>query len=294
MTVMRPAHPPIVEKVHFDGTSSLTVREFKLPAFSYPWHRHPEVELTWIIEGEGLRYVGDSVETFQPGDFCLIGSNLPHAWLSTSPKRGVKARSLVVQFDTDWLGDALLQLPEFTFLSRLLAKAAHGLSFAAAVGAETGRKMRAATGSTLRLTALLEILHTLDQAKARPLSLAAWSDSRAQGSDPRFSVILEYLAKHARDEVSHAELARLIGLSPSALSRLFQRVMGKTFQGYLTDLRLSLACRDLLTTDKTVSEIAYGAGFGNLSNFNRSFRLRRGITPSDFRLWTKPILHLHS
>src|SRR5580692_12119407 len=90
---------PIFEEVPFVGPVSVAVREFEFPAFRFPWHRHPEVELTWILEGSGLRCVGDSVEPFQAGDFCLLGPNLPHAWLSAPTKTSGRARSLVIQFD---------------------------------------------------------------------------------------------------------------------------------------------------------------------------------------------------
>ena len=70
---MRLPHQPLLEHIPLSGPASLTVREFKEPAFKYPLHQHPEIELTWILKGSGLRYVGDSVEPFHAGDFCLLG-----------------------------------------------------------------------------------------------------------------------------------------------------------------------------------------------------------------------------
>ena len=44
----------------------------------------------------------------------------------------------------------------------------------------------------------------------------------------------------------------------------------------------------LVDTSSSVSEICYACGFNNLSNFNRTFKSRRGYTPRDFRaLFTK-------
>ncbi|MCX6969456.1 MAG: helix-turn-helix domain-containing protein, partial [Verrucomicrobia bacterium] len=43
------------------------------------------------------------------------------------------------------------------------------------------------------------------------------------------------------------------------------------------------ACRQLLESKRTISEIAFDVGFGNLSNFNRAFRLARGMAPGEFR-----------
>jgi AraC-like DNA-binding protein len=274
---------PLLEKVPFAGPSSVAVREFHLKAFTYPWHQHLEVELTWILKGSGLRYVGDSVEPFHEGDFCLLGSNLPHMWISPESPRPRGVRSLVVQFDPQHWG-GYLQLPEMSRIRDLFERASRGLRF----GSKTAERLRAKilerTSPLFRFTALLEILEELSSSRdAEPISLAPWPRDMRSRNDPRISKVLEYVVAHAGEPVSQESAARLVRLSPAAFSRFFRRAMGKTFQSYMTDLRLSEACRQLLETDRTISEIAYASGFGNLSNFNRSFRLARGMPPGEFR-----------
>jgi AraC-like DNA-binding protein len=275
---------PILEEIPLMGPISIAVRDFELPAFRYPWHRHPEVELTWILEGSGLRYVGDSVEPFQAGDFCLLGSNLPHAWLSApSPGRG-RARSLVIQFDPARLKSAFQLLPEFAGISRLLEHAVHGLSFDRELGLRLRRERLRHTSALLRFTALMEILDELARYPgARALSLAPLARDKRLNSDSRIQRVLAHLTDHIAESISQAQYARLAGLSPAAFSRFFLRAMGRTFQSYVSDLRLSIVCRHLLETDWSVSEIAFAAGFANLSNFNRSFRILRGMSPREFR-----------
>jgi AraC-like DNA-binding protein len=61
---------------------------------------------------------------------------------------------------------------------------------------------------------------------------------------------------------------------------------GKTFSQFLIDQRLARAHRmlsDPRLSERTISAIAYEAGFGDVSNFNRVFRRRYGETPSDMR-----------
>lgn len=281
---MKRIAPPLLEAIPLSGASSLAVREFNVPAFTHPWHRHPEVELTWILEGEGLRHVGDSVEPFRAGDFCLIGANLPHCWLSSAaPRRRARARSLVVQFDPTRLGESFWSLPECARITDLLERAARGLRFEPDLGKRLAATWASATTPVLRLATLLATLDELAAAEARPLSLAAWTRTDRAEADPKLRRVLTYLGENVGEAVSQAAVARLVRMSPAAFSRFFRRAMGKTFQAYLTDLRLGLACRRLLDTDDRVSEIAFAAGFGNLSNFNRAFRRSRNMSPREFR-----------
>lgn len=282
---MKPISQTLIEDVPLTGAVSVAVREFDLTAFTHPWQRHPEVELTWILEGEGLRHVGDSVEPFKAGDFCLIGANLPHAWLSRKSSRGNgRARSLVVQFDPARFGEAFWALPEFAKIVRLMNRASRGLCLDRALGERLAKRFASGEAPLMRLTALLEVLHAISRSPgARALSLSTWKNPERSGADPTVRRVLAHLSEHAGQPVSQADVARLAGMSPSAFSRFFRREVGKTFQVYLADLRLGIACRQLLETDRRVSEIAFAAGFGNLSNFNRLFHRSRGVAPREFR-----------
>jgi AraC-like DNA-binding protein len=72
-------------------------------------------------------------------------------------------------------------------------------------------------------------------------------------------------------------------MSPQSFSRFFKHAFSKTFIDYVNDLKIYNACRTLLETDQTVTEIAYASGFNNLSNFNEHFRRRKEVTPSQYR-----------
>lgn len=279
---------PLFEEVPRIGPASFTLREFRLPAFTYPWHRHPEVELTWIIRGSGFRYVGDSVEPFQEGDFCLLGPNLPHAWLSAKSSPDTDVCSLVVHFDREHLVAPWLHLPELAGVGPLLDRAARGLRFDERLGVALREKLVSRPTSALRLTSLVEILVELSTTTpVQTLTAAPWSTQDVMRGDRRLARVLNYLNEHANESIQQAEVARAVRLSPSAFSRFFQKHMGRTFQSYLTEVRLSRACRQLIETNLTVSEIAFASGFGNLSNFNRSFRLRRGMSPTEYRIGSR-------
>ena len=80
-------------------------------------------------------------------------------------------------------------------------------------------------------------------------------------------------------------LAARHGISTRYLHRLFEGE-GTTCARFVLDRRLALAhrrLRDPRFAGRTISSIAHDAGFGDLSYFNRTFRRRYDITPSDAR-----------
>jgi len=82
-----------------------------------------------------------------------------------------------------------------------------------------------------------------------------------------------------------AQVAQHVGVSPRHAQRLFEQV-GTTFTDFVLEQRLLLARKLLLNPskhDSKISAIAYDAGFGDLSYFNRAFRKRFGATPSELR-----------
>jgi AraC-like DNA-binding protein len=79
------------------------------------------------------------------------------------------------------------------------------------------------------------------------------------------------------------ELAELAGLSPFHFLRVFEQITGATPHQFLIRTRLRMAATRLLESDASVLDIALDAGFGDVSNFNRSFRREFGCAPLAFR-----------
>jgi transcriptional regulator GlxA family with amidase domain len=88
----------------------------------------------------------------------------------------------------------------------------------------------------------------------------------------------------AAEPLSLADMARRAGLGRYHFLRAFRAATGTTPHQYLIAARLRRAARLLLTTALPVTEVALEAGFGDLSNFIRTFRRAAGRSPRAFRL----------
>lgn len=91
-----------------------------------------------------------------------------------------------------------------------------------------------------------------------------------------------FLDEHPEEPAGLEALADAAELSPYHFLRVFRSVLGVTPHQYAIRARLRHAAR-LLTSDASVTRIAYAVGFGDLSHFVRSFRRAAGVSPSRFR-----------
>jgi AraC family transcriptional regulator len=96
-----------------------------------------------------------------------------------------------------------------------------------------------------------------------------------------------WLDAHSRAPVDLESTAREAGLSPFHFLRLFTKVLGVTPHQYLVRSRLRHAARLLASDTGSITEIALDVGFGDLSNFVRTFHRAAGLSPRAFRLAAK-------
>lgn len=91
------------------------------------------------------------------------------------------------------------------------------------------------------------------------------------------------LAAAWNEDLSAAELAREVGVSPSQLSRLFNRHLGSSVPEHRNALRIEHARRMLATTGESITATAFACGFNNLTHFHRVFTRLVGMPPSAYR-----------
>lgn len=100
---------------------------------------------------------------------------------------------------------------------------------------------------------------------------------------PEMHAAKQYVCARLRESLSLAEVAAHVHLSPSYFSDLFHRSEGVNFVAYVQQQRIREACAQLESTRSTITEIAFGCGFNNLTHFNRVFRKFQDCSPRQYR-----------
>lgn len=100
---------------------------------------------------------------------------------------------------------------------------------------------------------------------------------------PALVGVLEKMAETVEAPLSRSAMARVAGVSPRHLDRLFARQMGSTFSAEYRALRLDHAMRLLRQSALGVAEIAFATGFSSAGHMTRQFKTRFGTTPREAR-----------
>ena len=260
--------------------------------FTYPLHQHKEFELNFIENGRGVRrVVGDSVEEIGDYDLVLVGGeDLEHVWEQGSCKSN-DIREITIQFSGDIFSGELLAKNQFASIKKMLKRAGHGLSFPVSAVMRVYSTIDTIAREQSRFVQFLKLLYVLYELsvaeEVRVLASSSFAHVEKTTESRRVQKVKQYIDENYSKPLRLSDLADLVGMTPVAFSRFFRQRTDRTLSEYIVDIRLGYAARMLVDSSKNISEICYECGFNNLSNFNRSFKTRKGLTPREFRAMFK-------
>jgi AraC-like DNA-binding protein len=265
---------------------SFLFRQFNLPYFDAPYHFHPEFELTLILKSEGKRFVGNQVADFKEGDLVLLGANVPHCWKNDGIGNENSSRSIVVQFKEDFLGIDFFKNPETLPIKNLLDKAKSGILISGKTRDRVAREMifLQTVPPFQKLLGLLDLLNTIATSKDFEII-----DNQPDKYDlsavdlERINKIYAYVIEHYTQDIHLETAAHITNMTETAFCRYFKKITKKTFLDLVTEFRIKHACNLLNSTDKQVAEVCFESGFGNISHFNKQFKVVTGYSPLNYR-----------
>jgi AraC-like DNA-binding protein len=277
------------EVIPHDPDHSVRWHQHDYPSAVARWNYHPEYEIHLIRKGTGKFIVGDHIGTFEAGHVSLVGSGLPHDWVSDlEPGELIEGRDALIQFDGKWVEQTAELVPELAEIKPLLEQSARGIEFLGPTAQAAAAAIEAMGVSTglVRLHRLLELFAVLAHAPQEDRRYLAdeWFRPQLDGQAAAVvDIVLEYVFSNHAGSVKMSEAAALVGMPEPTFSKYFKRATGQNFSDLVRKLRLAHARRLLEHSDKAISDICYEVGFSNLSNFNRHFLNDAGETPRQYR-----------
>lgn len=279
-------------KRHSDTMFAYNVYPCTIPAdFTFvPLHWQDSVEIIYVKRGNGIVQVDFTSYGAQEGDIFLVLPGHLHGLRGILNKR-MEYENII--FDMNFLGSDNVDLCSQKYLQPILNEKLRIPSY---IG-----KKHELYGA---ISACLDASDQLCSLRPNGYELGVKGHLMLL-----FSILIQSSVDHAADSVNepvHKNTEKLktvlsrietdydkrltvnamadeCGYSASHFMRWFKEVTGTGFSGYLIEYRLSRAASALRNTNDPILEIAERTGFENLSNFNRLFKKRFEMTPSEFR-----------
>lgn len=274
------------------GDKNIILRHDVLPYFYQYLHRHDEIQLTWIIRGEGTLVVDNNMYPFKPNEIYYIGANLPHvfksdpAYFSQISKKTVEA--ITIHFNPNGKLAGLFDLAEMKHIQSFIQKHHNGFMIPPEFIAAVAHKIQiiSKSKSVDQMIAFIEILKKFSSMpNLKELCSASKLESLSENVGVRLSEIYHYIMANYENNITLEDVAQQAHMTPQAFCRYFKKRTHHTFVSFLNEVRINEACKKLTTGDGdsiSISTIAYNCGFNTVTHFNRVFKSVIGKSPHEY------------
>ncbi|WP_299664655.1 AraC family transcriptional regulator [uncultured Polaribacter sp.] len=248
------------------------------------FHQHEEIQISFIVEGEGTLVVGNSINHYSKGDIIIIGSFLPHV-LKSDTKTSKISHMLTLFFTKSDFGNQFFDLEELKELASFFKRAKHGFKVTSNLKLIEKLFFKLEKASKLnRFLILLQLLKITSKATYKSLSTFIYDKKYTDNEGYRMRNVFEFTMNNFEKEITLEEIAEVANMTKNAFCKYFKKRTNKTYFQFLNELRIENACKLLLSNkDLSIIQIAEASGFNNMSNFNRQFKSIKKKKPSEFK-----------
>jgi len=280
---------PKLEKIPVHLSSSIAVKREITPYMDYPWHYHPEFEIIFVEKSYGIRLMGNHIGNFTDGDLMFISPNLPHVWRNDKKfyegNMDLFVDVYVIQFLENALMNGFFDLPEFTQVKNLFIRGQQGVLIHGKDHRRISELIKAVYHAS-GIERLILFLKTLETIAKTPdfelLSSIGYANAITNTDTERINKVMSFMMENYSRKINVQEIADLVSLNKSSFCRYFKSRTHKTCSQFLNEIRIAHACKLLLNSNMTISEIGYETGYNNISHFNRQFRLITDMTAREY------------
>ncbi|MFC0603008.1 AraC family transcriptional regulator [Winogradskyella pulchriflava] len=260
----------------------------KVKVFYDKLHQHEEIQLSYIVEGQGALVVGDTVNNYTRGDVLVIGSDIPHVF--KSDKDSEASHMLSLFFTEKSFGQSFFDLEELKGIQAFFERSKYGFKLNSNQNKAKRLFLQLENASKFNhFVILLQLLDLMVNSDYKSLSSFVYDKKYSDVDGDRMRNVFEFTLNNYDKDISLEEVSKIASMTKNAFCKYFKKRTNKTYVQFLNEFRIEMVCKLLKEkSDHSIAEVAYLSGFRNMSNFNRIFKTIKGGTPSLFLETKKP------
>lgn len=260
------------------------------PFLSQPvLHSHPELQLTFIVEGYGKRIIGNKIEPFESGDMVLVGSNVPHVWLSDPAfyrkDTSLQSKVIIAYFHPKIFYQIFNCLKEFDDIREMICQSSKGILIKGETKNIIADKLISLTAKQGfdKVEGLFQIMNLIALSPHKSFIVPGEPADYDAFYPDRLVEVVRFIKDNLHEPLSLRQVANIACMTEQSFCRFFKKRTKKNFSQFLNAARISRACEMLRQTNKAITDIAYGCGYNSLSHFCRVFKEHTGMSPFGYR-----------
>jgi AraC-like DNA-binding protein/mannose-6-phosphate isomerase-like protein (cupin superfamily) len=253
----------------------------------YLAHWHNDLEIVYVMEGAVRMGINSETRILQAGDLAICSSGDIHYYDSkdsSSMLLLVIFNPSLLGFPAGWPLNVRLTSPFIDKSSSMQGDGTDIIARLSAIMEELLREYNEKLAYHEQLiTGLLQELCGLWLRHIPLDTVNPHKDKRRITTMKIMQEVLEYLDINYMHAITLADAAQHANMSLFYFSRFFKSISGMSYISYLNSIRVNQAERLLLSTDKSILDIALECGFTNIRTFNRVFKQVKQRTPGELR-----------
>ena len=237
-------------------------------------HWHTSIEIFAVLEGHLEFFMNKEEYPLKAGEQMIINSNEIHSIRAVEKNKTVVLQIPLKQFENYFTAQRFIRFRSQDEAADVKLASLIKKLYKVYTARDVGYEFRT-------MSLFYEIMYMLG--KNYRLTEVHEKEIRHSRRLDALSKITTYMREHYTEELKLSEMANLFGYSDAYLSRMFKKYAKINFKTYLQEIRMSYACRELMNTEKTVSQIALDNGFASSRAFSREFQKKYNRLPSEVR-----------
>jgi AraC-like DNA-binding protein len=273
------------------SNDTIVIEEDILPYFYNYLHRHSEMQITYIVKGEGTLVVDSFTQPFATGDIYLIGPNQTH-WFRSDHKYinnpiADSVHAIHIYIDCNTMFESFINLPELSTVKKFIENNIYGAQIPKEHSNAVGDHIKLISKANglkklLYFVNLMEYLACeVKDCKSLSTGILGYTVKDREGM--RINAVYQYTLNHYANNINLEAVAEICHMTPQAFCKFFKKHTSKTYVTFLQEIRVSEACKRIIKGhDESISAVAYSTGFNSPVNFNKVFKKITGFAPTEY------------
>lgn len=273
------------------------IRTRNIENYNREIHAHEHFQLSYVKTGSCIHHIRDKQSVLVKGDIFAIPPFLEHILF---PREKMDFEVVEIDFMPSIINENMIDLSnmkhffDFAYIQPLVS-----------IGDELLPKLNLSSTNQRKIEELISTMEQEMGEKQEGFMLSIKADLlkilvlagrefhhyQASGNGSQsinihhqaFYESIVFIDTHYMNELRLEEFAKKSFMSSSYFSSIFKLIKGKGFIEYINDIRISKGIELLTESDLSVTEICHQIGFNSIGHFNRIFKNKTGLTPTDYR-----------